>query len=150
MGKRKTKGPKPAAKKKQSGLATQFECLFCNHENSVTVKLEKKLGLGFLTCKVCGQTFQSTMNHLTQPVDIYYDWVDACEVVNKKYPNGTAPLDKVDEEGGDPVNENPLRAAMAKSRINNLRGDSYTNRGETDDFVVPDDDDAEGEFIEDD
>jgi hypothetical protein len=75
--------------------------------------------------------------------------VDACELVNKKYPNGTAPLDKTGEEGEGPMNENPLRAALAKSRISNLRADNYTNRGEVDDFVVPDDDDAEGEFIED-
>lgn len=43
-------------------LATTFACLFCNHENSVVVKLDKKLGLGDLSCKVCGQKFQTGIN----------------------------------------------------------------------------------------
>lgn len=43
-------------------LATNFPCLFCNHENSITVKLDKKGGIGELSCKVCGQSFQSGIN----------------------------------------------------------------------------------------
>jgi len=43
-------------------LPTNFQCLFCNHENSVSVKLEKKVGVGHLSCKVCGQTFQTGIN----------------------------------------------------------------------------------------
>lgn len=47
-------------------LATTFACLFCNHENSVVVKLDKKLGLGDLSCKVCGQKFQTGINCTTR------------------------------------------------------------------------------------
>lgn len=43
-------------------LATTFQCLFCNHENSVTVKLDKKSSTGDLSCKVCGQSFQTGIN----------------------------------------------------------------------------------------
>lgn len=43
-------------------LATAFPCLFCNHEKSVTVKLDKKAGAGVLTCKICAQTFQTGIN----------------------------------------------------------------------------------------
>jgi transcription elongation factor Elf1 len=42
--------------------------LFCNHENSVAVKLDKKAGVGALECKVCGQKFQcgiNCMSHLS-------------------------------------------------------------------------------------
>ena len=48
-------------------LATSFPCLFCNHENSVTVKLDKKGGIGELSCKVCGQSFQSGINCRSDP-----------------------------------------------------------------------------------
>ena len=92
-------------------LATSFPCLFCNHENSVTVKLDKKGGIGDLSCKVCGQSFQSGINcelhldmllqhcpqiilrtivatdrqvDLSAPVDVYSDWVDACDSVDKE------------------------------------------------------------------
>lgn len=38
MGKRKAKARKPMKKGKQA-LDKEFDCIFCNHENSITVKL---------------------------------------------------------------------------------------------------------------
>ncbi|KAJ5095161.1 Transcription elongation factor [Penicillium argentinense] len=64
-------------------LATTFSCLFCNHENSVVVKLDKKSGVGDLSCKVCGQKYQTGINYLSAAVDVYSDWVDACDSVAK-------------------------------------------------------------------
>lgn len=78
-------------------LPTTFTCLFCNHEKSVTVKLDRKAGVGQLDCRVCGQKFQCGVNCLSishlpayQPVltkicledlsaavDVYGEWVDA-------------------------------------------------------------------------
>ncbi|KAK6205119.1 transcription elongation factor Elf1 like-domain-containing protein [Scheffersomyces amazonensis] len=78
MGKRKSSARKPVKKVKQV-LDTTFTCLFCNHEKSVICTLDKKNSLGELHCKICGQSFQTTINSLSQPVDIYSDWIDACE-----------------------------------------------------------------------
>lgn len=64
-------------------LATTFTCLFCNHEKSIQVKLDKKAGVGNLYCRVCGQKFQTGINYLSAAVDVYSDWVDACENVAK-------------------------------------------------------------------
>ncbi|KAJ5855721.1 Zinc finger protein [Penicillium soppii] len=83
MGKRKKSSSKPQGPRKREPLATTFSCLFCNHENSVVVKLDKKLGLGDLSCKVCGQKFQTGINYLSASVDVYSDWVDACDSVAK-------------------------------------------------------------------
>ncbi|KAG5287089.1 transcription elongation factor Elf1 [Histoplasma ohiense] len=83
MGKRKKSSRKPAAPKKKEPLQTTFSCLFCNHENCVIVKLDKKLGLGNLSCKICGQRFQTGINYLSAAVDVYSDWVDACDAVAK-------------------------------------------------------------------
>ncbi|WEW56304.1 hypothetical protein PRK78_001747 [Emydomyces testavorans] len=83
MGKRKKSSRKPVGPKKREPLATTFSCLFCNHENCVVVKLDKKLGLGDLTCKVCGQRFQTGINYLSAAVDVYSDWIDACDAVAK-------------------------------------------------------------------
>ena len=41
---------------------TTFTCLFCNHEKSVNVKIDKKEGIALLYCKVCGQRFQGRVN----------------------------------------------------------------------------------------
>ena len=38
---------------------TQFSCIFCNHEKSVSCKIDKKDGIGHLLCKICGQSFQT-------------------------------------------------------------------------------------------
>lgn len=80
MGKRKSSS-KPQAKKKRDPLPTTFTCLFCNHEKSVDVKLDKKLGIGQLECKVCGQRFQCGINYLSAAVDVYGEWVDAADAV---------------------------------------------------------------------
>ena len=74
------------------------------------MKLDKKGGIGELSCKVCGQSFQSGINcefshetlfphcsrsplpqrpysnhdiDLSAAVDVYSDWVDACDSVAK-------------------------------------------------------------------
>ncbi|KAF8416242.1 transcription elongation factor 1, partial [Terfezia claveryi] len=87
MGKRK-KAAKPQGPKKREPLATTFACLFCNHEKSITCKLDKKASVGTLACKVCGQTFQTDINALSAPVDVYSDWIDACDAVTRE--NGGA------------------------------------------------------------
>ncbi|KAL7271676.1 hypothetical protein RUND412_005536 [Rhizina undulata] len=88
MGKRKKSSRKPQGPRKQEPLATTFSCLFCNHEKSVTCKLDKKAGIGSLSCKVCGQQFQSNINYLSAAIDVYSEWVDACdEIANPKEKN---------------------------------------------------------------
>ncbi|KAJ5081410.1 Transcription elongation factor 1 [Penicillium alfredii] len=87
MGKRKKSSRQPQGPRKREPLPTAFSCLFCNHENSVVVRLDKKLGLGDLSCKVCGQKFQTGINYLSAPVDVYSDWVDACDAVAKDTAN---------------------------------------------------------------
>ncbi|KAL1958322.1 hypothetical protein VTO42DRAFT_4639 [Malbranchea cinnamomea] len=95
MGKRKKSSRKRPTPKKKEPLPTTFSCLFCNHENCVTVKLDKKLGFGNLSCKVCGQRFQTRINYLSAAVDVYSDWIDACDAVAKE-----DMLAKNDELGG--------------------------------------------------
>lgn len=57
QGKRKT-AKKPMAKKKAGAMPTTFACLFCNMDNTVHVKLDKKAGIGELVCKHCDQRYQ--------------------------------------------------------------------------------------------
>ncbi|KAL9133802.1 MAG: hypothetical protein Q9175_005021 [Cornicularia normoerica] len=84
MGKRKKSSRKPQGPKKKEPLPTNFPCLFCNHEKSVSVKLDKKAGIGELSCKVCGQQFQTGISYLSAAVDVYSDWIDACDTVAKE------------------------------------------------------------------
>ncbi|PHH78617.1 hypothetical protein CDD80_6588 [Ophiocordyceps camponoti-rufipedis] len=50
-------------------LPTMFTCLFCNHEKSVTVKLDRKAGVGQLDCRICGQKFQCAVNYAVAKQD---------------------------------------------------------------------------------
>ncbi|TID29759.1 hypothetical protein CANINC_001677 [Pichia inconspicua] len=79
MGKRKSSAKAP--KKIKQRLDTQFTCLFCNHEKSINCTIDKKANIGTLNCKICGQSFQTSINSLSEPIDIYSNWIDACEAV---------------------------------------------------------------------
>lgn len=47
-------------------LPTSFRCVFCSNESSVSVKIDKKAGVGLLSCKSCGQNFQTGINCVLQ------------------------------------------------------------------------------------
>ncbi|KAG5982891.1 hypothetical protein E4U55_001183 [Claviceps digitariae] len=83
MGKRKKSSRKPMGPKKADPLPSTFTCLFCNHEKSVSVKLDRKAGVGQLDCRICGQKFQCAVNYLSAAVDVYGEWVDAADAVAK-------------------------------------------------------------------
>ncbi|KAI5899475.1 hypothetical protein GGG16DRAFT_46821 [Schizophyllum commune] len=88
MGKRKksSKKPAPNAARRKQPLDTTFTCLFCHHDNSVTVRMDKKDGVAYLSCKVCDQRYQGKVNHLTEPIDIYAEWMDACDAAQDEAP----------------------------------------------------------------
>lgn len=135
-------------------LATSFQCLFCNHENAVTVKLDKKSSTGDLSCKVCGQTFQTGINcmfcfsreptyhvmlttalDLSQAVDVYSDWVDACDAVAKDAADSTAKNKR-----------DAFRDPNVPSRGQSGRDDDAT--AEDDGFIDDDELDAEAEYAD--
>ncbi|KAK5942225.1 hypothetical protein PMZ80_006180 [Knufia obscura] len=113
MGKRKKSSRKPTGPKKRGPLDTQFTCLFCNHEKAVQVKLDKKSGIGDLYCKVCGQKFQSNINYLSAPIDVYSDWIDACESVAQDAVAQEKEATAEDKEFSTYASERPRAAATA-------------------------------------
>ncbi|WOO81384.1 Transcription elongation factor 1 [Vanrija pseudolonga] len=85
MGKRKS-SKKPMVRKQNEPLSTTFKCLFCHHEKSVMAKIDRQAMFGHLSCKACGQKFSTPINNLSAAVDVYCDWVDACEELRVKQP----------------------------------------------------------------
>lgn len=102
------------AKKRQT-LDTTFSCLFCNHENCVSVELRKKEGIGALRCKTCGQHFETNINcmflptsanlDLSAPIDVYSDWIDACDAVAREDGNSQAQKTGRERPGSDDDDE---------------------------------------------
>lgn len=79
-GKKSSAKPAPKVKPK---LATQFSCPFCSHANSVSVKMDRKGNLGSLKCRECHAVFDMRVTSLHQPIDVYAEWIDQCEALNK-------------------------------------------------------------------
>ncbi|VDK78394.1 unnamed protein product [Litomosoides sigmodontis] len=83
MGKRKVKRKPPPKVKSIVPLETQFNCPFCNHERVCEVKMDRERNVGFISCRVCLEDFQTNINYLSEPIDVYSDWIDACEQANR-------------------------------------------------------------------
>ena len=78
MGKRKA-AKKAPTKKAKPKLDTTFTCPFCNAESAVETTLDRKMKVGKVKCKMCREEWATTINALTEPIDIYSEWIDECE-----------------------------------------------------------------------
>ena len=47
------------------------------------VKMDRARSVGSVKCNVCMEEFQTTINYLSETVDVYADWIDACEKANE-------------------------------------------------------------------
>ncbi|XP_004293909.1 PREDICTED: transcription elongation factor 1 homolog [Fragaria vesca subsp. vesca] len=89
MGKRKSSA-KPAPKKRMDKLDTVFSCPFCGHGSSVECRLDMKNLIGEANCRICQEHFSTTVNALSEAIDIYSEWIDECERVNHLEDEGDA------------------------------------------------------------
>ncbi|KAI3360196.1 hypothetical protein L3Q82_014503 [Scortum barcoo] len=52
--------------------------------NPVMSKCEERTrNTGIISCSVCLEEFQTPITYLSEPVDVYSDWIDACEAANQ-------------------------------------------------------------------
>jgi transcription elongation factor Elf1 len=56
-----------------------FKCPFCAHESSCEVRLDREAETGTISCRVCGESFQTRVSYLSDPVDVFAAWVDELE-----------------------------------------------------------------------
>ena len=79
----KKKSSRKPVKKVRVVLDTSFDCPFCNHNKCITVSVDKRISMiGTLHCNKCNVSFETKVNVLSDPVDVYTDWIDAVEAVN--------------------------------------------------------------------
>uniref|UniRef100_A0A914DFA0 Transcription elongation factor 1 homolog n=1 Tax=Acrobeloides nanus TaxID=290746 RepID=A0A914DFA0_9BILA len=43
---------------------------------------DRERNVGFISCRVCLEDFQTNINYLSEAIDVYSDWIDACESAN--------------------------------------------------------------------
>lgn len=75
MGKRR-RAAKKVVKKVRQTVAKVFKCLFCNHDGAVQCSIDLRSMTGKLECNVCGAKFQTQTHALTEPIDIFTEWLD--------------------------------------------------------------------------
>lgn len=75
MGRRK-KAAKKVVKKKRPTVARVFKCLFCNNDKSVQCTINQKTATGKLHCTLCDADFETRIHSLTDPIDIFTEWLD--------------------------------------------------------------------------
>ena len=83
MGRRKKANKPPPKRKAIEPLDVLFNCPFCNHEKSCEVKLDREANTGRISCSVCTEDFQCNINYLSEAIDVYGEWIDACEALNQ-------------------------------------------------------------------
>mmetsp|Transcript_4139 Transcript_4139/g.4279 ORF Transcript_4139/g.4279 Transcript_4139/m.4279 type:complete len:96 (-) Transcript_4139:165-452(-) len=74
MGRRKA--AKKVVKKKKASVARVFKCLFCNHQDVVSCQMDMKSMTGELSCRICDAKFQTSINNLSDPIDVFSEWLD--------------------------------------------------------------------------
>ncbi|CAN6214983.1 unnamed protein product [Urochloa humidicola] len=60
-----------------------FTCPFCNHPNAVACHINLKERFAMASCRNCSDKYFTTANALTEPVDVYSEWIDAYELANE-------------------------------------------------------------------
>lgn len=59
-----------------------FNCPFCNSSKTVSCNMDWEMERGTVECSACHMNHTIAINHLTEPVDVYSEWLDACEEAN--------------------------------------------------------------------
>uniref|UniRef100_N1R567 Transcription elongation factor 1 homolog n=1 Tax=Aegilops tauschii TaxID=37682 RepID=N1R567_AEGTA len=79
MGKRKSARSKAAPRKKVEKLETAF----CSHAAAVECTIELDIKIATASCYVCLESYSTVPDALTEPIDVYSEWIDECERVNE-------------------------------------------------------------------
>ncbi|MES1921403.1 hypothetical protein MHBO_002934 [Bonamia ostreae] len=91
---------KPIKKVKQK-VPNVFDCPFCGHSNVVECKIDKKKMEGKVSCRVCDAGYTMNTNNLTDPVDVFCEWVDKCHKNSNLKRKEPEPLEFNEKEEND-------------------------------------------------
>ncbi|KAI3426119.1 hypothetical protein D9Q98_008498 [Chlorella vulgaris] len=78
MGKRKSSAKAPP-KKARPKLQTVFACPLCNADKSVSCEMSRDTNIGGVKCNQCKAEWTMKIHQLSEPIDVYSEWIDACE-----------------------------------------------------------------------
>ena len=78
MARNKTR--KKLYKKSKLKVATIFDCPVCYHPKTVECKMDRKKMTATVECRMCNAIFNMAINHLSDPVDVFHEWIDTIRI----------------------------------------------------------------------
>ena len=78
------KARKPRKPPRQEKLDKEFQCPFCNYQESVKIYKKQKKGYWKAKCHVCLEKYRIPIDPLIEAIDVYHNWIDACEQINNE------------------------------------------------------------------
>ena len=99
----KRKRAKPPPKKAKPKVAQIFDCPFCGKKDACGCKMDQDHAVGTILCDGCGAKYEMRINRLTDPIDVYSEWIDMSEAVNRDGGQGVPAAVRrgEDEDEGD-------------------------------------------------
>ncbi|GAA94327.1 uncharacterized protein L969DRAFT_53297 [Mixia osmundae IAM 14324] len=83
MGKRKS-SKKLAPKFRAQPLDKSFRCLLCQATGTCAVTMDRQKLVGTLKCTDCHAKYATSINHLSEPIDVFSDWIDEADRLAKR------------------------------------------------------------------
>lgn len=78
MGRRKVRRTKIKKTPLVQPIEKRFACPKCHQDSVVQCRIMKVQKRGYAFCSVCEAQFRCKANNLTNPIDVYSEWVDEC------------------------------------------------------------------------
>lgn len=138
--------------KRKVKLSKRFKCPFCANDDVVECSMDYKAGIGSLSCRLCGASYQMTIHHLNEPIDVHSEWLDDCEAAamnnntasrsNGGATNAAAGYDDDDDDDGALPSASGLQQQRSKKpqSIKNDRNNPSIDLGVGDSEEDDDDD----------
>lgn len=154
----KKKSSRKPVKKVRVVLDTTFDCPFCNHNSCITVSVDKRISMiGTLHCNKCNVSFETKVNVLSDPVDVYTDWIDAVEAVNdpkalkdsgnRKQLDSDSDSDLYDTDDDEIESSNKPALSDGEANSEPLSSDEDNNKGSLSSDEEEDEEDVEDQHI---
>ena len=130
---------KKVYKPPQPKLETQFNCPECGRKKVVEVHFNKRDNKGYLRCRACGEEYESKLKRASEPIDIYYNWINHRDNEREKNNENNQ---KNKEEGAEEVEEGENEEIEQQENENEELEQSKDNGNDDDD------EEADGDYNE--
>ncbi|OHT14033.1 hypothetical protein TRFO_15691 [Tritrichomonas foetus] len=143
MGKRKKSGKKVTVQKRVYKIPKFFECPFCGRKDGIKISINQKEKRATLLCRSCAVKEEDIeCTPLTEPIDIYDDWMDRAREINAEYNPQIEEIEDSSDDDGNKLDSDNDVSYDPKVMITK-KGNSSSSSSSSSDSELSSDDDSE-------